>query len=329
MAAACGLALALVGFDVGSAGTAFGQNVTAFNPYNGVGLPGAPAAQPSRRPGTQSYGAVAETPPSAGLAFNPWIQSGAYASPVTAYAGPPPYQPPGSSASASYSRGSNLPAPPPGPIESRLIAIPEPPPKAASVPAPARPATEPPVPLVRSEPPPVATAAPPPAPVPIQPPAAPPVAAQTPAPSTPPVVVTPAPKPAATPAPPPAETAAPAAAPPPPVASATPAPRERPAPPPATSAPISSISFASDSAEITDAIKAELNQVATAINSQGARQVELRAVAGGSDQAEARKVALARALGVRSYLIDQGVKARIEVGAFGGGGGERVDVLVR
>ena len=42
-------------------------------------------------------------------------------------------------------------------------------------------------------------------------------------------------------------------------------------------------------------------------------------------------MALARALSVRSYLIDQGVKARIEVGAFASsgssGGSERVDVL--
>ena len=41
---------------------------------------------------------------------------------------------------------------------------------------------------------------------------------------------------------------------------------------------------------------------------------------------------VARALVVRSYLIDKGVKTRIEVGAYGGdsrgGGSDRVDILV-
>ena len=49
----------------------------------------------------------------------------------------------------------------------------------------------------------------------------------------------------------------------------------------------------------------------------------------GSDAVESRKLALACALAVRSYLIDQNMKTRIEVGAFAStvGGGERVDVL--
>ena len=40
-----------------------------------------------------------------------------------------------------------------------------------------------------------------------------------------------------------------------------------------------------------------------------------------------QRVALARALVVRSFLIDQGVKSRIEVGSFSGDGA-RVDILV-
>lgn len=56
------------------------------------------------------------------------------------------------------------------------------------------------------------------------------------------------------------------------------------------------------------------------------RQIELRAYAGGTDP-ESRKIALARALVVRSYLIDRGVKSRIEVGS-GAGDGDRVDILV-
>ncbi len=82
--------------------------------------------------------------------------------------------------------------------------------------------------------------------------------------------------------------------------------------------------FASQSAEISDAAKAELDRVAK--NLTGFRQIEVRAYAAGGDPAESRKIALARALVVRSYLIDQGVKTRIEIGAFTSGG-ERVDIM--
>ena len=61
------------------------------------------------------------------------------------------------------------------------------------------------------------------------------------------------------------------------------------------------------------------------------RAIELRAYASGSDFTEARNVALARALSVRSYLIDRGIRTRIEIGAFAsngsGPGSNRVDVL--
>ncbi|HYL70916.1 MAG TPA: hypothetical protein VEY89_06420, partial [Candidatus Dormibacteraeota bacterium] len=67
------------------------------------------------------------------------------------------------------------------------------------------------------------------------------------------------------------------------------------------------------------------------LNAQGVRQVELRGFATGEDADEARKLALVRTLSVRSYLIDQGVKARIEVMAQAapakGGAKERVDVM--
>ncbi len=96
-------------------------------------------------------------------------------------------------------------------------------------------------------------------------------------------------------------------------------------------APAVSVAFATNSAEISDRGKADLDRVAQTIGQQRMTQVELRAFAGGADPTDARRVALARALIVRSYLIDQGVKARIEVGAFaasrGAGAGERVDVL--
>jgi len=55
------------------------------------------------------------------------------------------------------------------------------------------------------------------------------------------------------------------------------------------------------------------------------RQLELRGFAMGSE-IDSRKVALARALVVRAYLIDLGVKARIEVGSFAGEG-SHVEIL--
>jgi outer membrane protein OmpA-like peptidoglycan-associated protein len=90
--------------------------------------------------------------------------------------------------------------------------------------------------------------------------------------------------------------------------------------------------FAMDSAEINDSARSELDRIAKGAKARGLKQIELRAYAGGSDVVESRKVALARALAVRSYLIDQGVKARIEVGTFGpaaraAGPPERVDLV--
>jgi outer membrane protein OmpA-like peptidoglycan-associated protein len=113
--------------------------------------------------------------------------------------------------------------------------------------------------------------------------------------------------------------------------STRPAANEARAAPPSGAAPAVSVLFATNSAEISDLGKADLDRIAKTISQQRAPQIELRAFAGGADPADARKVALARALSVRSYLIDQGVKARIEVGAFaasrGSGAAERVDVL--
>ena len=55
------------------------------------------------------------------------------------------------------------------------------------------------------------------------------------------------------------------------------------------------------------------------------RQIELRGFAFGGG-IDSRKVALARALVVRAYLIDARVKARIEVGSFEGEG-SHVEIL--
>jgi outer membrane protein OmpA-like peptidoglycan-associated protein len=112
--------------------------------------------------------------------------------------------------------------------------------------------------------------------------------------------------------------------------SSRPAPNEpREAPPAVT--PAVSVVFGANSAEISDRAKADLDRLAKTISEQRMSQVELRAFASGDDPVDARKVALVRALAVRTYLIDQGVTARIEVGTFAptrnGKGSERVDVL--
>jgi outer membrane protein OmpA-like peptidoglycan-associated protein len=108
------------------------------------------------------------------------------------------------------------------------------------------------------------------------------------------------------------------------VAIATPAGNGAPA---AKGATVASVPFSPQSADLNDAAKAELDRVAKNIADKSLRQVELRAYATGIDP-ESRKIALARALVVRSYLIDRGVKSRIEVGGFSGSEGERVDIVV-
>lgn len=79
------------------------------------------------------------------------------------------------------------------------------------------------------------------------------------------------------------------------------------------------IPFTLQSPNLTDATRRELDEVAKRIVASRLRQVELRSFAMGSE-IESRKIALARALVVRSYLLDRGVKARIEVGSFAGDG---------
>jgi OmpA family protein len=120
--------------------------------------------------------------------------------------------------------------------------------------------------------------------------------------------------------PPPANVATAVVAPP-PIVPAAPAP-----------APIVTIYFASQSAEIPEQSKAELGRLAKAL--KGARQIELNAYAGGGDPIDDRKVALARALAVRAYLVDLGVTnskigvMRNDAVPHGDSGTEYVDILV-
>jgi outer membrane protein OmpA-like peptidoglycan-associated protein len=168
---------------------------------------------------------------------------------------------PGSPEAAA--RNASLRPPPPGPIESRLVSVPD----------------------ARSEPPAAASAAPPPNSAPV----------------SAPIFATP-----------PVQSLAPPSGP----AVAASRPGEPAASTPGT--PLAVIAFAGQSANLTDATRAELDQIAKRIVELGVRQIELRGYAfGGLD---GRKVALARALVVRAYLIDAKVKARIEVGSFEGEG---------
>jgi outer membrane protein OmpA-like peptidoglycan-associated protein len=89
--------------------------------------------------------------------------------------------------------------------------------------------------------------------------------------------------------------------------------------------PLAVIPFVGQSANLTDTTRAELDQVAKRFAEQKVRQLEVRGFAMGSE-IDSRKVALARALVVRAYLIDRGVKARIEVGSFAGEG-SHVEIL--
>lgn len=302
--AARSLALAILGLGAASAAFAQGSNVTAFNPYSGVGLPGGPVPQY----GSQAAYPIVDTvgPMAGGPAFNPWqgggnvgatypVSAGVVAAGMVSAGVPAPVY--------SYNPGAYLPAPPPGPIESRMVAIPE------LGNAPSRRESYTPVPTYTPPPSPPAAS-----PVTVRPePAPPPPAAPA------PVAAAPTP-PAVTPTPPPRAAAA----------AAPPLPPEPVAQPP-KGAVAATIAFSGQSAELNEAGKTDLDRLAKNIGDRSLRQIEIRAYAGGGDL-DSRKISLARALVVRSYLIDKGVKARIEVGAYGGdsrgGGSERVDILV-
>jgi len=201
---------------------------------------------------------------------------------------------------------ATLPAPPPGPIESRLLAIPQ---RADGQPMPE---SAPPPPLFGGELP-VIT-----------------VMdrrksrGRSPAPGTGTetgLVITINPAPFGAPAPPPDDPA------PPEKTVAAVAPDLGPATPPPTKAPLAaSIPFVGRSPDLTDATRTTLDGVGKTLADKRPRLVEVRAFATGDDIVS-RQISLARALVVRAYLIDRGVKSRIDVGAFLGDD-ERVDILV-
>ncbi|MBI3196784.1 MAG: hypothetical protein HYZ40_04590, partial [Rhodospirillales bacterium] len=262
------LALAILGLGAASAAFAQGSNVTAFNPYSGVGLPGGPVPQY----GPQAAYPIVDTvgPTAGGPAFNPWqpgrgvtatypVTPGAVSVGAVSAGVPPP--------AYGYNPGAYLPAPPPGPIESRVVAIPE----LGTAPASRRsyPAYTPP------SPPPVTTPA-----------AAPPPVAVRPEP-----VPVPAPKP--TPTPPPAAPVPMAAAPAPP-AVAPPPPPQPVIPSRTNGAVAATVAFTGQSADLSDAAKTDLDRLAKNLGDRSLRQIEVRAYSSGADP-DSRKVSLARA----------------------------------
>jgi len=158
-----------------------------------------------------------------------------------------------------------------------------------------------------------------------------PVPAPTPAPA-------PAPAPAPVPVPPPAPVPAPA-----PAASAGPGPVALTAQQPSSSETasiaggqeaLSSIAFDKDSARLPDTARDTLAHLASRMTEDATLEVQLLAYAAGDDESasKARRLSLSRALAVRSFLIDQGVRStRIEVRALGNkvpqGAPDRVDIV--
>ena len=163
---------------------------------------------------------------------------------------------------------------------------------------------------------------------------------------------TPAPAPAPTPAPAPAPAKAAPAAPPPPVPAPAPAPaaNAQPNTPVALTAQpstpegqqaavtsqenLSSIAFDKDSARLPDSSKENLARLASRMTEDATLEVQLLAYAAGDEEnaSKARRLSLSRALAVRSFLIDQGVRStRIEVRALGNkvpeGSPDRVDIV--
>ena len=95
------------------------------------------------------------------------------------------------------------------------------------------------------------------------------------------------------------------------------------------SGPAVRVFFNPGSAELSAGARAELDRAAVTLVQKPARPIELRAYAGG----DGRGISLARALAVRGYLIERGVKGTTEVSAnlakSGAATSDRVDIVMR
>lgn len=112
-------------------------------------------------------------------------------------------------------------------------------------------------------------------------------------------------------------------------------PPETPAPAamPATGGDEYSLGFTADSFELSAAAKGQLDSVIAAMGKDENLRIQLQAYAqgDGANASKARRLSLSRALQVRSYLIDRGVRStRIDVRALGAnvpsGPADRVDI---
>ena len=96
------------------------------------------------------------------------------------------------------------------------------------------------------------------------------------------------------------------------------------------------IPFDRDGAVLSPDARNRLSTLANRMTADGALQVLLMSYAEGDEEnaSKARRLSLSRALAVRSYLIDQGVRStRIEVRALGNkvtdGPADRLDVVLQ
>ena len=95
------------------------------------------------------------------------------------------------------------------------------------------------------------------------------------------------------------------------------------------------VPFAGDTSRLTDASRAPLERAMARLKADDQLRVQLMAYAGGAglSASKARRLSLSRALTVRSFLIDNGVKSsRIDVRALGDkipdGPSNRVDLNI-
>jgi hypothetical protein len=86
--------------------------------------------------------------------------------------------------------------------------------------------------------------------------------------------------------------------------------------PPPSDPPLVAVHFAPGSADLSDGARLVLELFARDPATQRLRRIELWGWASDEDPVEARKIAFACALTVHAYLIDQGIKARIDIGGF-------------
>jgi outer membrane protein OmpA-like peptidoglycan-associated protein len=92
--------------------------------------------------------------------------------------------------------------------------------------------------------------------------------------------------------------------------------------------------FSAGSADLNDGARRELAQLADRLGRDGESRIQLLAYAEGTaeNESQARRLSLSRALAVRSYLIEQGIRStRVNVQALGiksaGGPADRVDAM--